>query len=149
MTGTVLLALRLLMALLLYAFLGVALYLLWRDLQRHDDLLAARRAPPLTLLQMGGGQPAAHRFQRSEVLIGRSPACDLTLDHPTVSVRHARLRYHHAQWWVEDLGSTNGTYLNDEVVAEAVVLTGMDVLRCGSVALQVIESVGGGPAQEE
>ena len=137
MTGTVLLVLRLLMALLLYAFLGVALYLLWRDVQRHGDLLAARQAPPLTLLQMGEAEPLTHTFHRAEVLIGRDPACDLALNDTTVSVRHAHLRYHHAQWWAEDLGSTNGTFLNDEPVTAPVVLTEGDVLRCGSVVLQV------------
>jgi hypothetical protein len=142
MSGLVLLTLRLLMTIVLYAFLGWALYLLWRDLQRQGELLAAQQAPPLAL-QPRGGEAASgllpHTFTQPDALIGRDPACDLTLDDKTVSARHARLRYHHSQWWLEDLGSTNGTFLNEEPVKAPVVLTGGDVVRFGSLAMEVKE----------
>ena len=79
--------------------------------------------------------PAQIAFQcnQQEAVVGRDPACDLALNDTTVSVRHAHLHYHHAQWWVEDLISTNGTFLNEELVTSAVVLTDGDKLRCGQV----------------
>jgi pSer/pThr/pTyr-binding forkhead associated (FHA) protein len=52
----------------------------------------------------------------------------------TVSARHARLSYHHNQWWVEDLQSRNGTYLNDERVSVPTVIVSGDELRYGQVA---------------
>jgi pSer/pThr/pTyr-binding forkhead associated (FHA) protein len=57
----------------------------------------------------------------------------MLLDDPTVSNTHARLSYHHGQWWLEDLRSTNGTFLNDEAVASPLVVTDGDVVRCGQV----------------
>ncbi len=49
MTGTVLLMLRILLAVLLYAFLGWALYTLWRDMRRQAELQAERQVRPLNL----------------------------------------------------------------------------------------------------
>jgi pSer/pThr/pTyr-binding forkhead associated (FHA) protein len=77
-------------------------------------------------------------FSMREVLIGRDPACEMILDDPTVSNRHARLSYHHGQWWLEDLQSTNGTFLNNEPIAAPLVVTSGDVVRCGQVELTLI-----------
>ncbi|TWH30982.1 FOG: FHA domain [Isoptericola variabilis J7] len=52
----------------------------------------------------------------SSILIGRSPACTLVLDDDYSSSRHARIYPQGDQWFVEDLGSTNGTFLGDHQV---------------------------------
>ena len=133
MSGVVLLVLRALLALLLYAFMAWALYTLWRDLRHQAELQAARKARQLKLRFEGLENAEEHSFTQPEVIIGRASNCDLILDDKTVSGRHARLVYHHGQWWVEDLISTNGTFLNEELVTSAVVLTDGDKLRCGQV----------------
>ena len=69
--------------------------------------------------------------------MGRDPASDLYIEDKTISARHAKLSYHHGQWWVEDLRSTNGTFLNDEPVQEPLVLASGDRLRFGQVQWQV------------
>ena len=130
MTGTVLLILRILLAVLLYAFLGWALYTLWRDMRRQTALQTERQVRPVTITFDG---LEALRFSQPEVIIGRSTGCDVTLEDKTVSGRHARLAYHHGQWWLEDMASTNGTFLNGEPVSAAVVLTHGDQVRCGQV----------------
>jgi pSer/pThr/pTyr-binding forkhead associated (FHA) protein len=132
-SGVVLLALRILLALLLYSFLAWALYTLWRDLQHQAALQAARQVRPLKLTFAGQEHAQEQTFSQPEVIIGRGNNCDLVLDDKTVSGRHARLAYHHGQWWLEDLASTNGTYLNEEPVRTAVVLAQGDQLRCGQV----------------
>ena len=131
MTGTVLLILRALLAVLLYAFLGWALYTLWRDLRQQATLQAARQVRPVLLTFEGLERGLS--FTQLEVIIGRSGHCDILLEDKTVSGRHARLSYHHGQWWLEDLASTNGTFLNGEPVNTAVVLTNGDQIRCGQV----------------
>ncbi len=52
----------------------------------------------------------------SSVLVGRSPSCTLVLDDDYSSSRHARLFQQGDQWFVEDLGSTNGTFVGDHRV---------------------------------
>jgi hypothetical protein len=134
MSGIVLLILRFLLAVALYAFLGWTLVTLWRDLKHQRELILARQPIPLTLAAEGA---APQRFTTPEVLVGRDPTCDFPLDDPAVSIQHARLSYHHNQWWVDDLRSTNGTFLNDEPVMTPVVVTNSDELRCGGVLLKI------------
>lgn len=136
MSAIVLLVLRVLLALALYAFLALALWTLWRELKRQGELLAARQIPPLTLSRSEDGQ-AQTITAAAAAILGREARCDFPLDDPTVSTQHARLAYHHGQWWVEDLHSTNGTYLNEHPVVEPAVLANGDVLRCGQIVVQV------------
>jgi pSer/pThr/pTyr-binding forkhead associated (FHA) protein len=137
MSGIFFLLLRLGVALILFAFLGYVMWTLWKDLIRQDEILASRRLPPMQLSLANGIQ---HRFTTPEVVIGRDPACELVLDDPTVSISHARLIFHHGHWWLEDLHSTNGTYLNGEQVVSPLVVTGGDVARCGQVELTLMPS---------
>jgi pSer/pThr/pTyr-binding forkhead associated (FHA) protein len=137
MSGVVFLIVRILLALALYAFLGWALFTLWQDLRRQSRMLSASQAPAIVLALLKEGETHSYRFTQTEVMLGRDPACDLNLEDRTISAQHARLSYHHGQWWVEDLGSTNGTFLNQEVVEEPVVLTAGDELRFGQMAFQV------------
>src|SRR5512145_48570 len=134
MSGPILLVLRLLFAVALFAFLVGMIWLLWRDLTRQREFLSANQPTPLTLLV---AEQPPYPFFVSVVIVGRDPACDLCLDDPTVSAQHARISYHHNQWWLEDLRSLNGTLLNDEPIATATVITHGDVIRCGGVDVQV------------
>jgi DNA-binding winged helix-turn-helix (wHTH) protein len=70
-----------------------------------------------------------------ENIIGRDPACNVWLDAPGVSRRHARIQIEGSQAWLEDLGSTNGTFLAAAPVAERVALKHADVIQVGSVDL--------------
>ncbi|MEE6294886.1 FHA domain-containing protein FhaB/FipA [Georgenia wangjunii] len=73
----------------------------------------------------------------SAVLVGRSPACTLVLDDDYSSTRHARFFPEGGQWWVEDLGSTNGTFLREEpVTAPARVPVGAPV-RVGQTVIEL------------
>jgi pSer/pThr/pTyr-binding forkhead associated (FHA) protein len=146
---TVLLVVRLLMAAALYAFVGGALWLIWKDLRQQARQMEAPDLPALSLLRTDRPQEEVFRFTRTEVIIGRERSCDCRLEDQTISARHARLASHHGQWWVEDLGSKNGTYLNQERISQAVVVTAGDELRCGQVVLRVeIEGMAGSPAVE-
>ena len=71
-----------------------------------------------------------------QVLIGKSPACGLVLTDPMVSRRHAALETDGLRLDLTDLGSTNGTFVND-VGVERVHLSGGEVVRVGSSTLRV------------
>jgi pSer/pThr/pTyr-binding forkhead associated (FHA) protein len=132
MSGPVVLALRLLLAVSLYAFLGWAFINLWRDIRQQAALLASRRVPPISLtIERGAPAPQVRHFTQPEVTIGREPACECPVDDEAISARHARLSYHHNQWWLEDLDSTNGTLLNQEKLAMPTVIMSEDEFQCG------------------
>ncbi len=136
LSAPILLALRILLALALYGFLGLALGLTWKSLRAASQRLAAPQYPRIAL-RPAGSEAEPNFFHAQVVLVGRDPASDLHLDDPTISARHARLSFHHSQWWLEDLRSRNGTLLNQEVVTEPVVITDGDHLRCGQVEFTI------------
>ncbi len=138
MSGVVFLVLRLGLAVALYAFLGWGLWLLWRDLRQQSRGMTAAHLPPLKLVQQGEEQSLALRFTSPQVIVGRDPGCHCRLEDRAISARHARLSYHHGQWWVEDLRSRNGTFLNDSPVKGPVVVTSGDRLHFGAIAFQVM-----------
>lgn len=135
-SAVIVLLLRIALAVVLYAFLAWALWVLWADLRAHGRARTAAPAPPpLELLEPGGERSG--RFTVPQVVLGRDPACEHPLADSTVSARHARLSYHHGQWWAQDLGSRNGTFLNDRRVSEPAALADGDELRCGQLAFTI------------
>ena len=67
---------------------------------------------------------------KTYIVVGRSRDCDLLLDDPTVSGRHARLEWRGKRILVQDLGSANGTFVDDEPIEVAEIRPGAD-LRFG------------------
>lgn len=138
MSGSIVLALRLTTALALFGFLGWALFFLFREVNRQGTLLANRRIPGLSLsVRHDAGTSSLKYFSQAEITLGRDPGCDIPLIDDTVSTRHAQLTYHHSQWWLEDLASTNGTYLNGTKVNMPTVITSGDEIKCGGTRLTV------------
>jgi pSer/pThr/pTyr-binding forkhead associated (FHA) protein len=132
--------LRFASAVVLYIFLAFAFWILWQDLRRQSALLASPQSIPLTLVLQTDEEPISYHFTSLEVTIGRDPACDFYLDNHTVSAQHARLSFHHNQWWVQDLRSRNGTFLNQQLVSEPLVIASGDLLQCGQVIFQALLS---------
>ena len=139
MSGFILLGLRILSAIALYAFLGWALYLFWRSLRQDALALSARQVLPLTLLVSSPDEEdRLLHFTENDVIIGRDSECQCILTHATVSARHDRLAFHHSQWWSDDLLSTNGTKLNDEPLQMPTVVLNGDTIKCGQVTLTIM-----------
>lgn len=65
------------------------------------------------------------------VLIGRDSSCDLRLEDLAVDHHHAEVYRVGELWWVRDLGSSDGTYLNEECIEVAPVV-GLSALRLGN-----------------
>jgi pSer/pThr/pTyr-binding forkhead associated (FHA) protein len=73
-----------------------------------------------------------------ELTIGRSPGCGVAMPQDIyTSTLHARLFRRNDQLWIEDLGSTNGTFVNSEQIAQAVRLGKGDLLQIGSTVFEV------------
>jgi pSer/pThr/pTyr-binding forkhead associated (FHA) protein len=72
------------------------------------------------------------------VTIGRGADCDLSLSDTFLSSRHARLANDQGDLSIEDLGSTNGTYVNQELVDGRVHLERGDIVQVGGVLFEVV-----------
>ena len=68
-------------------------------------------------------------------LIGRDCDCAVSIDSPGVSRRHARIVVSSGAATIEDLGSKNGTYVNDQLVTEATTLDDGSQMRIGPVTM--------------
>lgn len=126
----------------LYTFLIWAFWLMWQELRTHSHVLNARQIPVLKLqIAMPNGLQTLI-FQEPEINIGRDVSCECILPDATISAQHARLSFHHQQWWLEDLKSTNGTFIHEEAITTPVVLTSGDQIRCGRVeiGIQILRS---------
>lgn len=73
-----------------------------------------------------------------EASIGRHPHCTVTVSQPSVSRKHARLDFDGQSCMVEDLNSSNGTYVNNQRITRSALRDG-DELRCGDFRLQYVE----------
>jgi len=73
-----------------------------------------------------------------ETLIGRDSRSDIRIAGSFVSARHARIYSREGQYWLEDLNSTNGTFLNGIQVNQPIVLAGGDRIKIGGVTFQFV-----------
>ena len=79
-----------------------------------------------------GGDHAYHDLSEEKISIGRTAGNALRLDNPSVSSSHAEIVFEGNLYHIHDLGSTNGTYINDENVKDAILQNG-DQIRFGAV----------------
>ncbi len=97
-----------------------------------------RRDTARTLVVTEGSlQGTTLALGQAAILVGRGPECTLVLEDDYASNRHARFTFHQGTWLVEDLGSTNGTYLGrSRVEAPTPVEPGIPV-RIGRTVLEL------------
>ena len=104
--------------------------------------LVAPRAAAVLVVQRSPSLEAGGEFvvDSAPLTIGRGGQNDLVLDGDEfASARHARIESRRDGVWVQDLGSTNGTYVNGTRVEDAVRLEPGDVLRVGETDLRLSE----------
>lgn len=89
--------------------------------------------PSLTVIQ---GALAGRTFEfRGEAVIGRSRTSDVLVEEETVSRRHARLGHDTTGWWIEDLGSANGSRINGQRLTSGVGIKDGDRIVLGKLEL--------------
>jgi diguanylate cyclase (GGDEF)-like protein len=76
-----------------------------------------------------------------EIVIGRGADCDIQIDRDSVSRRHARVFRTGSGWDVEDLGSTNGSYINDQPIDRSS-LRDSDFLKVGAAIFKFLSGTG-------
>ncbi len=138
-----------------WIFLGLVylvLLLLLIGVQREMRMRLPQAAPSntsanfgrLRVIQSGGDgrlRPGMILPLQPETSVGSQAGNDLILRDRYVSGHHARLRWDGVSWWLEDLNSTNGTYINHQRVAPGVPagLASGAVLEIGDLAFEMLE----------
>jgi pSer/pThr/pTyr-binding forkhead associated (FHA) protein len=143
----VLTTLKFLFLALLYLFIARAIRVIYLDLvgprvprPRGAQQPRKRKGAPKSVAVNEPEKPV-RTFSLSQVLtLGRAENCDVRLDDTYVSTLHARFFSKDGTWFVEDLGSTNGTYLNRvKVTSPSPIATG-DEVRLGKTTVEVRRS---------
>lgn len=128
------------------AFIGVIYLYLWyvaRAVAAHLTTPSSRRRQPsptpsdvavVTITDRAG--TTRHVEVRRPLVVGRG-AVDIVIDDPFASDRHLRLDVNAGRLVVEDLGSTNGTLVNDTVIHVPTIIGRGDSIRVGTTTLEV------------
>ena len=129
---------RLLFLALLYLFLFQIVRALVRDLRAATQSAAAELGRLHVLASPSGDPPVGVAFSLDAITsLGRDVNNSIVVDDPFASTEHAVLTFRGRDWYVEDLGSTNGTYVNGNRVDGVAPLGYGDELQIGQVRLRL------------
>ena len=142
-------------AVLKYAFIALIYFFVYRAIRAvaadvsagrkerraaRSEVRAARsrgKAPQTLVVKDDEGHKLASHRLNGPLQVGRADACHIKLEDTYVSNFHARIYPKDGAWHVEDLGSTNGTYLNRQRVSGTVELQAGDEVRVGKTTLEL------------
>jgi pSer/pThr/pTyr-binding forkhead associated (FHA) protein len=96
-----------------------------------------RAAPTHVIVTAGSNVGARADLAKAPVLIGRGTDAAIRLDDDYVSTRHARIAASGDQWFVEDLGSTNGTFVGTVRITQPTTITLGTQVRIGKTILEL------------
>lgn len=141
-----LLVLRVTSILVLYLFILQVVLVARRDLRLATEQAStsARRQIIGHLVVVDSGSapliPGSMLDIVSPTTVGRAPINNIVLDSNNVSNEHARIFFRNNSLWVEDRGSTNGTFLNDTRLQadKAVAVRPRDIVRFGDVRFRIV-----------
>jgi pSer/pThr/pTyr-binding forkhead associated (FHA) protein len=136
-----------------YGLLALLFLFIWRSMRWVVRGLNVDRTPPgvatggapasdsparpsMLMVSSDGQKPRSVRLDASTT-IGRSVECELRLDDTYVSQQHARIFDRSGNWYVEDLGSTNGTFVNEQRLVAPAMLTPGDKIRVGQTIVEL------------
>lgn len=130
--------LRISFVVLIYVFLFMVARALWRDL-RAGVAGAGQPLGRLTVVAAQEGKPAAGTSFPLEAInsLGRDVNNSIVVDDTFVSADHALLTFRGRAWYVEDRGSTNGTWLNGQRVEGLLPLGYGDEVQIGQVRFRL------------
>jgi hypothetical protein len=140
-----LLILRLLLIVLLYLFLMQVVIAITRDLRKTAQLStnSESKTPPvvghLVVIDSGPSSiiPGTPFDLYPQTTIGRGPTNTIQLPEGFISAEHTRLWYRNGTWYVQDAGSTNGTYLNNQPAREALPAKPGDIIQVGFIRFKL------------
>jgi hypothetical protein len=133
--------LRLLSALLLLGFVAVIAWLIYREMQVTAVSLEQQERPQgkLRVIASEKGVPVVDTVYPllSVTSLGRAVNNTVVLSDSYASSQHALIVRREGQWQLQDLGSRNGTLLNDVLVRGSAVISSGDIIAIGGIQLKV------------
>ncbi len=140
--GIIILLLRVTVVFLLYFFLWQVLRAVSRELRAGSAPAAVQASPYGQLVVASSGQtgvPVGKSFPLAPVTtIGRGTDNDVALNDTFLSSLHARLELQGGEWLLEDVNSTNGTFLNGFEVRDTTTVNTGDIIRIGRIELKMV-----------
>lgn len=136
----IILALRIAVVFLLYLFLYQVVRTITRELRTTSaETTPASQYGYLTVINPGqSGLQPGKKFPLNQVnSIGRAMSNDIPLNDTFLSSEHAVLEWDGNTWLIEDLGSTNGSWLNGRELDQPMPLTYGDIIQVGHVELKL------------
>ncbi len=104
---------------------------------RPSKPVKLHRGAPTKVVVIEGGDSGKQASLTGAVTLGRGGTNDLELGDEYVSTRHARFVPHNGQWYVEDLGSTNGTYVAGARISRPTPVGAKSTIRIGRTVLEL------------
>lgn len=132
MSATLLTLARLALIATLYAFLWVVARTVWRQ-------ISAPRPPPVWRIAVREPDAETARYETIERshIVGRGAAADIAVGDGSVSDLHFRIAASGDALTIQDLGSTNGTFVNDRRIQGITTLVAGDTVRIGRTIMEV------------
>jgi len=136
LSAVIILILRVFAAVSLYAFLGFIILILWKDIKETDKKTSGSLQTSIIIKDISKDE--IQDFRDNEIFIGRGKLAQIRLQHDeSVSNIHARIFRKEEKWWVEDLQSTNGTFLNEEPIVTPTIIVAGDQITCGKTTIEI------------
>ncbi len=115
--------------------------MVWRDVARAAPAKRGSVGRAFLVVQNGAGKQlrtGSRIAVEGAASIGRDSDNQVVIEDTTVSGRHAALVYRDGRWWLEDLGSTNGTWLGDHRVAGPEPIAAGELIQVGRISLRLV-----------
>jgi pSer/pThr/pTyr-binding forkhead associated (FHA) protein len=107
------------------------------EMQAQYGLPDAEHKPAFLYVERGPGAGQLLEVKQGVIVVGRASVSDLRLQHPSISRRHAQVKRVGEQFFVKDLGSQNGTFVNKQRIATEVEVKPGDTIAVGNALLRL------------
>lgn len=125
---------------IIYLFIVFVIRLIYLDVKKMsrfennsiDDMACACLKPVRTDIELSS--PLKRRYNiYGEAVLGRSSECDIIINEKFVSQKHLIIWFEGGEWYLEDLGSRNGTHVNGQRIKREVILDPQDEISIGGL----------------